>query len=161
MTKQIYKSALPLLNWFWGSPLWCLLSPWLGPPPTCTIWTFASTNCSILVKDWIWLWHFSWDHYNRFYSHPRVPIWSLLIVAPLENVDLRVGGEVRVGVDLEGEEGDELGKEPLVHVLAHLVQHKPVADAAKKVGSDVDSIAASLFVWNWLSWQIVLNSIRW
>ena len=69
-----------------------------------------------------------------------------IIVAPLENVDLRVGGEIRVGVDLEGEEGDELGKEPLVHVLAHLVQHKPVADAAKKVGSDVDSIAASLFV---------------
>ena len=31
---------------------------------------------------------------------------------------------------LEGEEGEELCKEPLVHVLAHLVENKPVPDGA-------------------------------
>ena len=31
---------------------------------------------------------------------------------------------------LEGEEGEELCKEPLVHVLAHLVEDEPVPDGA-------------------------------
>ena len=69
-------------------------------------------------------------------TYPRIPVWTLLVIAPFQDINLRVRREVGVRVDLEGEEGDELGKEPLVHVLAHLVQHKPVADAAKKVGSD-------------------------
>ena len=32
-------------------------------------------------------------------------------------------------LDLEGEKGEELGKEAFVHVLVHLVQEEPVPDA--------------------------------
>ena len=48
----------------------------------------------------------------------------------LDNVYLRVILGVRVRIDLETEEGEELREESLVHVLAHLVENKPVAYAA-------------------------------
>ena len=32
-------------------------------------------------------------------------------------------------LDLEGEEGEELGEEAFVHVLVHLVQEEPVPNA--------------------------------
>ena len=36
-------------------------------------------------------------------------------------------------LDLEGEKGEELGKEAFVHVLVHLVQEEPVPDATSEI----------------------------
>ena len=38
--------------------------------------------------------------------------------------------DIRAGVDPLAEDGEELGKEPSVHVPGHLVEDEPVADAA-------------------------------
>jgi len=59
-----------------------------------------------------------------------VEIVCVLLLLVLVNVDLWITLHVRIWIDLEGEEGEELGEEAFVHVLVHLVQEEPVPDAA-------------------------------
>ena len=48
----------------------------------------------------------------------------------LHDLYLRISSDVRIRIDLDREQRQELGEEPLVHLLVHLIQDKPVSDAA-------------------------------
>ena len=86
-------------------------------------------------------------------TYPWIPVWTLLVIAPFQDVNLGVRREVGVRVDLEGEEGDELGEEPLVHVLAHLVQHEPVANA--RIEKLVQMVVSSSNISFDANWKII------
>ena len=72
-------------------------------------------------------------------SQPLFSLGQLLFIiesravgflAILLHLQLWVSPQVWVRVDLDGQQGQELGEESLVHLLVHLIQHKPVSDAA-------------------------------